>query len=318
MRIWALAVRGQRWGNYVPAYLLIAPAMILLTIYVFIPVGYTAYISVQDLHLGSVPTAASGQPASSGSLAASAHTVQTFYGLRNWDNLLFHDPIFITAARNTAVMVCGATIFGAVVALFAAVVATQRIPFIGFFRTVYFFPAALSQLVTGLVFLWLFDENFGLVNHLLGLIGMGPFLWQDDARYLLVSLTLAAGWIMASYNMPIYAAALQNIPRTLIEAAELDGASRISTFRHVVLPLIRPVSWFVLLGSAVAVTQMLGLYDALGQDNIGSSTLVKYMFVRAFYFNDIDYAGAIGCLLIIALTCFAVAQFVVSERGEHR
>lgn len=316
MRRRALATCGQRWRRHLSAYMLIAPAMIVLTIYVFVPVGYTAYISLQDLHLGSLATAVGSHSSVGGSSSGSAHTVQTFYGLRNWNHLLFHDPIFITAARNTAVMVCGATVFGAVVALIAALVATQRLPFIGFFRTVYFFPAALSQVVTGLIFLWLFDENFGLVNHLLGVIGLGPYLWQDDARYLLLSLSLAAGWIMASYNMPIFAAALQNIPRPLLEAAELDGASTFGTFRHVVLPLIRPVSWFVVIGSAVAVTQMLGLYDALGQDSVGSSTLVKYMFVRAFYFNDIDYAGAIGCLLIIALTLFAVVQFLVSERSD--
>jgi ABC-type sugar transport system permease subunit len=193
-------------------------------------------------------------------------------------------------------------------------VVSARLRFIGIFRAAYFFPAAISQVVTGLVFLWLFDENFGLVNHLIGIIGLGPYLWEDDARYLLLALTLAAAWITASYNLPIVAAALQNVPRALQEAAALDGAGPLRILWHVTLPSIRPAIWFVVISSLVAVSQMLGLYDALGQDTVEASTLVKYMFARAFYYNDIDYAGAIGCVLIVALTCIALLQLWVSER----
>jgi multiple sugar transport system permease protein len=305
---------GGRWlrrRDHLVAYLLIAPALILLTVYVFVPIGYTLYISFQDVHLGTVPYVGAANP---NYVNPNAHSVTTFFGLKNWSHLLKSDPTFRMALRNTVVMVGGATVIGTLGALSAALLVSHRLPLIGMFRTAYFFPAAISQVVTGLVFLWLFDENFGLVNRLLGAIGLGPYLWQDDAGFLLLSLTLAAAWITASYNLPIFAAALQNVPRSLQEAAELDGAGRLRLLWHVTLPSLRPATWFVAVSSLVAVSQMLGLYDALGQDTVESSTLVKYMFARAFYFNDIDYAGAIGCVLIVALTCVALLHLWLSER----
>ena len=306
-----------RWRNHLVAYLLVAPSLAFLILYVFIPVGYTFYISIQDLHLGNVPYVG---PASGtgGYVNPNAHTSQTFFGFRNWYNLFHHDAVFDMAVRNTIVMVGGATLLGVLGALIAALVVTQRVPFIGVFRTAFFLPAAISQVVTGLVFLWLFDENFGLVNHVLGFVGLGPYLWQDDARYLLLALTLAAAWITASYSLPVFAAALQNVPQSQQEAATLDGAGRAGVFWHVTMPTLRPATWFVMISSTVAVSQMLGLYDALGQDTVESSTLVKYMFARAFYYNDIDYAGAIGCVLIVLLTTAALLQLWVLDRGAEQ
>lgn len=302
-----------RWREHAAAYALIAPALILLTVYVFVPIGYTVYISFQDLHLGSVSYVGAGHAGSS-YVNPNAHSVTTFFGTRNWHNLLFRDPIFRMAVQNTLVMVLGATALGALGALAAALVVATRLPMMGIFRAAYFFPAAISQVVAGIVFLWLFDENFGLVNHVLATIGLGPYLWQDDARYLLVSLTLAAAWLTASYNLPVIGGALQNVPRAQREAAALDGAGPARVFWHVTLPTVRPALWFVVISSLVAVSQMLGLYDALGQDTIESSTLVKYMFARAFYYNDIDYAGAIGCVMVVALTLVALLQLWISER----
>ena len=316
-RIGLPRIDAYRSRRYLAAYALIAPSLLLLTVYVFIPMGYTAYISLQDIHLGTVTYVGAANP-SSVYVNPNAHVAQAFFGFKNWYNLFHHDSVFDMAVRNTVVMTGGATLLGVIVALAAALVVTQRLPFLGVFRTAYFFPAAISQVVTGLVFLWLFDENFGLVNHLLGYVGLGPYLWQDDARFLLLALTLAAAWLTASYNLPIFAAALKNVPRAQREAAALDGAGAAGTFWHVTLPTLRPATWFALVSSTVAVTQMLGLYDALGQDTVESSTLVKYMFARAFYYNDIDYAGAIGCVLIVALTLIALSQLWFSEREATR
>jgi len=309
-------LRWTAWrrGEYLAAYILIAPAVLLLTLYVFVPIGYTLWISFQDLHLAVVPyTGVSGN--GRGYVNPNAHVATTFFGLHNWQHLLGRDPVFRLALRNTVIMTGGATALGAVGALAAALLVSTRLRLMGLFRTAYFFPAAISQVVTGLVFLWLFDENVGLVNHLLGAVGLGPYAWQDDARYLLAVLTLAAAWLTASYNLPVFAAALRNVPRAQQEAAALDGAGALRIFWHITLPALRPVTWFVVLSAIVSTTQMLGLYDALAQDTVESSTLVKYMFARAFYYNDVDYAGAIGCVLILAVTAIALAGLWRSERS---
>jgi len=306
------AVRG--WSEHLAAYSLIAPALAVLTLYVFVPIGYTVWISFQDLHLGVV-TYTGAAHAAGGYVNPNTHPGITFFGLRNWSHLLTADPVFRLALRNTAVMTGGATLLGTAGALAAALLLSARLPLLGLFRTAYFFPAAISQVVAGLVFLWLFDENFGLVNHLLSGLGLGPIYWQDDARALLACLTLAASWLTASYNLPIFAAALRNVPQALREAAALDGAGGLSQFRHVTLPALRPVIWFVAVSALVATSQMLGLYDALAQDAVESSTLVKYMFARAFYYNDVDYAGAIGCVLIVGLTAVALVGLWTTERG---
>ena len=311
--------RAPRWSalrgrEYLAAYALIAPALVLLTIYVFVPIGYTLYISFQDLHLGTVGYTGVGH---SSYVNPNTPNTTTFFGFRNWNTLLFHDALFRMALRNTVVMIAGATLVGGAGALAMALLVTARLPYIGAFRTAYFFPAAISQVVAGIVFLWLFDQNFGLVNHLLGYIHLGPYLWQDDASYLLAALTMAAAWLTAAYNLPIFAAGLQNVPRAQREAAALDGAGDWALFRQITLPALRPVTWFVAISSLVSVSQMLGLYDALGQDTIESSTLVKYTFARAFYSNDIDYAGALSCVMVVSLTVLALVQLWLSERGER-
>jgi len=312
----------HRWRAHLAAYSLIAPALLLLTIYVFVPVGYTLYISFQDVHLGVVSYNASTGAAPTGSGAPGyvnpgAHNTSTFFGLHNWAQLA-GDPDFHGALVNTAIMVGGATGLGTVGALLAALLVSVRLPFMGLFRTLYFFPAAVSQVVTGLVFLWLFDENTGLVNHLLGVVGIGPILWQDNAGPLLTVLTLAAAWLTASYNLPIFAAAIQNVPRAQQEAAAIDGAGALRTLWHITLPALRPATWFVVVSSIVAVAQMLGLYDALANTVKETSTLIKYMFARAFYYNDVDYAGAIGCVMIVALTVLALLGLRTGEReAQH-
>ena len=307
-----------RWREHLTAYLLLAPALLVLTLYVFVPIGYTIWISFHDLRVSAVPYLSSGH-AASGYVGPNQSSVTTFFGTRNWYNLFHRDALFPMVVRNTIVMVGGASIVGSALALLTALLVSTQLRFIGVFRALYFFPAAISQVVTGLIFYLLFDQNFGLVNHVLvDWLGLPRPLWQDDAVYVLASLTIAATWIVASYNVPIFAAGLSNVPRAQQEAAALDGAGAWATFRHVTLPALRSVSWFVVISSLVSVSQMLGLYDALGQDTVESSTLVKYMFARAFIYNDIDYAGAIGCVLIVALTLIAVLQLWISERGTER
>ncbi|MGH2390826.1 MAG: carbohydrate ABC transporter permease [Chloroflexota bacterium] len=306
--------RGRR---YLTAYLMVGPAMLVLALYVFIPLAYTAWVSFQDVHLGVLPfMGAAG--ANAGHVSPNTQTTSIYFGLRNWRSLLEHDQLFRVAVRNTLVMVGGACALGTFGALAAALVGSARLPFMGLFRTVYFFPAAISQVVTGLIFLWLFDQNFGLVNHFLGIVGLGPYPWQDDARYLLLSLTLAAAWLTASYNLPIFAAALRNVPTARREAAALDGAGDLALFRYITLPALRPVTLFVIISSAASISQMLGLYDSLAQDSLGSVTLVKYMFERAFSYNDLDYAGAIGCLMIAGLSLLAVPRLLLAEWREDR
>lgn len=309
--------RLVRVRGYLTAYLMIGPALLVLSLYVFAPLAYTGWVSFQDVHLGVLPfLGAAG--AGAGHVNPSTQTTSIYFGLRNWQSLLEHDQIFRTAVRNTLVMVGGACALGTSGALVAALVASARLPFMGLFRTAYFFPAAISQVVAGLVFLWLFDQNFGLVNYFLSFAHLGPYPWQDDARYLLLSLTLAAAWLTSSYNLPIFAAALRNVPSARLEAAALDGAGDIALFRYIRLPALRPVTFFVVISSAAAISQMLGLYDSLGQDSVGSTTLVKYMFERAFSYNDLDYAGAIGCLMVAGLSLLAVPRLLLTEWREER
>ncbi len=259
--------------------------------------------------------------ASAGHVNPNTQATSIYFGLRNWQGPLEHDQVFRTAVRNTLVMVGGALRTRAhdrrALASGTGGLRVGLLPFIGLFlapRTSS--PAAISQVVAGLVFLWLFDQNFGLVNYFLSFVDLGPYPWQDDARYLLLSLTLAAAWLTASYNLPIFAAALRNVPGTRLEAAALDGAGDVALFLHITLPAVRPVTFFVLISSAAAISQMLGLYDSLGQDSLASTILVKYMFVRAFSYNDLDYAGAIGCLMVTGLSLLAVPRLLLAEWRE--
>lgn len=242
-----------------------------------------------------------------------AHTA--FVGLRNYQWIL-GDTLFWKAARNTALFACGSVFVQLPLALGLALLLNRpSLRGRAIYRTVFFAPYLVGLVFAALIFSFIFEKRTGLLNRTLhGLFPAFPpeFAWlQDHAMWTLVLISL---WLYVGLNMVYFLAALQNVSQDLLDAANIDGASRWQRFRHVIVPEILPVGSFVVLLSIIGSLQLFELPWVLltgpnqpVPDERGI-TIVVYLYQRGFITSDLGYASAVGWLLAAVLMGIAVGQ----------
>lgn len=243
-----------------------------------------------------------------------------FVGLANFE-FLTGDPMFWTAAKNTGVFTAGSVLLQLPLALGLALLLNRPgLRGRAIYRTIFFAPALVGVVFVAMIFMVLFEKRTGLVNRLLhSAVGFDlDFPWLE--AYIMPAMILATLWQYTGFNMVYFLAALQNVPRELIEAATIDGAGAWRRFQHVTLPGIRPVATFVVLLSVVGSVQFFELpYIMLngtgGPENRGLS-VVMYLYQTGFQAGDLGYASAIAWVLAIVLAvCTMLMRFLA--RGEE-
>jgi multiple sugar transport system permease protein len=284
-------------SDHVSGWLFVAPAAILLFVFGLVPIGWSALLSFQHNDLLSAP-----------------HWV----GVDNY-RALQHDPVFRKSIRNTIVYTVLFVPISIGAALAVAVALNTRIRFISLYRTAVFVPVAVSTVATAIVFNWVFDPTYGIANWLLNEVGIGSqgfFQDPDQALYAIVVMTVW-GWI--GFDVIIYLAALQGIPQELLEAAAIDGASRWSTFRSVVLPLLGPATLFLVVWSTINALQLFDeIYNTTRGGPLEATTVVVYyLWQQAFQFFNAGYAAAIAYVLFVAILVITLLQLLISRRTVH-
>jgi len=242
-----------------------------------------------------------------------------------WSNFRFllHDPLFWQALRNTALYTVGAVFVQLPVALGLALLLNHpAVRGRAIFRLIFFAPSLVGLVFVGIMFAQIFQKRTGLLNA--GLHALLPswdpeFAWLDE--HVMPSLLLASVWLYAGFNMIYFLAALQNVNRELLDAAQLDGAGPWARFRHIVLPEIRPVAAFVVLLSVIGSFQLFELPWVLLDNSAGPAnrglTVVMYLYQTGFLVGDLGYASAIGWLLGLLLVGAAIAQMRLNRREEN-
>ncbi|MDV9188057.1 sugar ABC transporter permease [Streptomyces sp. SR27] len=239
--------------------------------------------------------------------------VETFVGADNYTRLL-HDPLFRTALGNTAVilvvqvpvMLILAT--GLAVAFDSAALRARSV-----FRLGFFLPMVTGLVAYGIVFSVLLNEEYGLVNWLLGLVGVDSVPWLVDPLWAKISLGLALTWHYTGYNAMILLARLQSIPGELYDAASVDGAGPWKSFRHVTLPGLRPALLLTTVLSTIGTLQIFDEPYVLtrgGPDN-ATLTIGVYLYQNAFTYFDFGYASAIAYALAVLIGILGLIQFRV-------
>ncbi|MBD3233575.1 MAG: ABC transporter permease subunit [candidate division Zixibacteria bacterium] len=235
---------------------------------------------------------------------------------------LFNDENFLAALKNTTIFVIGTIPFTTILALIAAVAINSNIPLKGLFKTSLVIPSITSMVVMALIFSHLYAPG-GYVGSLMRIFGISP-----PAKGLLLSETTALPSIMAmdiiiafGYYMLLYLAALQNIPRNLYEAAELDGAGAFGKFRHVILPHLKPITLFILVINTIRSFQIFVEIFVMTKGGPLNSTLTAVYFVydAGFVKFNMGYASAAAYILFILIAVFAALQMKVfgSEKGAR-
>ncbi len=238
-------------------------------------------------------------------------TPPTFAGLRNFERLS-RDLEFWAALRHTVTFLAGYVPLVLVTGLAVAVALNGRVPARGAFRAIFFLPVVTSWVAVALVWKWLLNPQFGLVNAWLAQLGVRGPAWLFDPGWAMPSVIMTSVWKDTGFVMVILLAGLQAIPREYFEAAAIDGASRWQQLRHVTVPLLAPAIFFALTISLINSFQVFDqVYVMTGGGPAGATTvLVERIVKQAFSFSRMGYASAMSWVLFVLIfaTTFAFSR----------
>lgn len=243
---------------------------------------------------------------------------QDFLGFANFVEL-FADDVWWIALQNTIIFTLITVIGTTVVALIAALAVTQPIRGKGFFQVLLYTPSLLSVGAVGLIWVWLLNNQFGVINYLLSFIGLGPFNWLGDPNLVLPALSLTTIWWGFGFPMLIFIAGLQGIPEQLYEAARIDGANGRQIFFNITLPLLRPTILFVTVTGVISHFQVYGqpFIMTAGGPGRSSYTVIFYLYQIAWTSFRFGYGAAVAVAIAAIMAAMTAVQFLFfSERVE--
>jgi multiple sugar transport system permease protein len=276
----------------------VAPNLTAVAVFMLFPLGFSLYMSVQKWDL---------------------FTPAKFVGLANYHSLFADDPLFVIALRNTVVYTVGTVVPTVLISLAVAGVLNRKVKGISIFRTIIFLPLAVSSVVMAVVWQFVFNTNNGLLNIMLGWIGVGPVPWLNDPKWAMLSLCTVSVWRSVPFATVILLAAMQGVPDNLYEAAKLDGAGEVRQFVSITVPLIRGAVSFVVVISIIHAFQAFDLVYVLTGGNGGPETatyvLGIMLFQHAFGFLEFGYASALAWVIFAILLVLTVLQL---RQGRRR
>lgn len=277
--------------------LFVAPNLAAVVVFMLFPLGFSMYMSLHNWDL---------------------FTPATFAGFSNYRDLFTQDPLFSIAMRNTVVYVVGTVVPTVLISLAVAGVLNRKIKGIGIFRTIIFMPLAVSSVVIAVVWQFVFNTNNGLLNIVLGWVGISPIPWLVDPKWAMTSLCMVSIWRSVPFATVILLAAMQGVPENLYEAARLDGAGEVRQFVWITVPLIRAAVSFVVVISIIHAFQAFDLVYVLTGRNGGPETatyvLGIMLFQHAFAFLEFGYASALAWVMFAILLALTVLQLRLGRR----
>jgi len=283
--------REALWG-----YLFITPNFLVVLIFTIFPVFFSFYMSLTDWNI-------LGQA--------------NYVGFSNYQKIIT-DSVAIQTFKNTLYYTVVSVPINVFLTLVLAVLLNQKLRGISFYRTAYYIPVITASVAVSLMFMWILASN-GLVNQLLVSIGLEPVKWLTDAKVALNSVIGVTIWKGLGMNMIIFLAALQDVPTELLEAAAIDGASRIQQFTRIIVPLISPVIFFVTITGVIGSFQSFDLVYNMTHGGPGYATTVigYYIWQQAFNYMHMGYGSALAYIVFIAILILTLIQWVLRKRWVY-
>lgn len=288
----------QRRLHALYGWMLLAPALILLTLFAFLPTATTLIASVHS--------------------RGTARRPSVFNGAENYADL-FADPTFWTVLGNNLVY-AGITIpVSIALALLMALWADRQLPLRGFVRGAYFTPTILPMIAAANLWLFFYTPGLGVIDSVTGLFGLPPVNWLGQPQTALGAVIVVTVWKEAGFFMIFYLAALQTIPPDLKEAALVEGAGRLTYLRRVLLPLLMPTTAFIFINALINSVKLIDHLFILtkGGPNNATKLVLYWIWEMAFSYFDRAHAAAMTVLVLAVLGAVAVLQFAVLEKRIH-
>jgi sn-glycerol 3-phosphate transport system permease protein len=287
------------WERLRP-YGMVAPAIVIFSVFFIYPIFYMLYLSLYDWNFVSPK--------------------MNFVGLQNFSDLL-QDGDFRRVLSNTTVYTLLTVALTTGLALLLALWLNRQGMFHAFVQGAIFSPHIISLVSISLLWSWLMDPEYGLLNWVIGLFGFGKLAWLSHPDTSLLSLVIVAVWKGLGYNTLVFIAGLQSIPRDIYEAASLDQSKPWTTFYRLILPMLSPTIFFLVIINMLGSFQVFETIAIMTQGGPVNSTntLVYYIYENGFRFFKIGYASAAGVILLAIVGVLTLVYFkLLSSRVHYR
>jgi len=286
--------RNERYDNC--AYAMILPAYFVFAVFILIPIAVVFYYSITNFNMYSRPE---------------------LVGIKNYLNL-FHDGDFLISVRNTFVYTIFTLFPQLALGLLVAVLLYRKSRLLPIFRTAFYLPNVMSMVCISMVWLWIYDPTFGVLNTILKAFGCSTRQWLQDTKMALPCVILMSIWKSCGYSMVIFLSGLTSIPDSLYEAASLDGAGPIRKFWNITWPMLRPTTFFLL------VTGIVNSFSVFEQVNImtgggplkTTTTIVHQIYRRGFLEFKMGYASAMSVVLLAFSILVTIFVFRYGSSGQ--
>ncbi len=278
------------------AYLMILPAYFIFAVFILIPIGMVLYYSLTDFNMYAVPK---------------------FLGIKNYVKL-FSDSEFLKAITNTLFYTIVTLTVQLALGLVLAVLLYKKSKAVPIFRTALYLPNVMSMVCVSMVWLWLYNPNFGIFNRILEAIGIAPQKWLINPNQAMLCIILVGIWKNCGYSMVIFLGGLTGIPESLYEAAQLDGAGPIRRFLNITWPMLRPTTFFLVVTGIVnsfAVFEQVNILTSGGPLN-RTTTVVHQIYRRGFLEFKMGYASAMAVLLLVFSLIVTMFVFKFGNKGQ--
>ncbi|EDS08808.1 ABC transporter, permease protein [[Clostridium] scindens ATCC 35704] len=281
--------QNRRKNEIFTAYLFVLPDLIGLLIFVVVPIIFAVYISFHQWNLVSD---------------------KVFIGIDNYKKL-FSDKEWWNSLLRTFkfTLIYVPTLF-VLALLFANAINYLKGKLLGFVRTAFLMPYAITSVIAATLWMFLYDEKRGYINAVLNVFGIPDLQYLGAKNQAMIAIIVVVVWINLGYNMILFLSAMKEIPYECIEAAKIDGAGKWKTFRHITFPLIQNTSVFILITSTIASFQMLDQIMVMTRGGPAKSTevAVLYIYQQSFDFLNMGYASALSVVLFLILLVFSFVQ----------
>lgn len=231
----------------------------------------------------------------------------TFVGLKNYLNLL-RDKLFWVSLKNTLYYLSLVGPVNVVGGLLLALLLNQPLRGRVIARTAVFMPYVIMVTVVGVLWRWILESRFGILNYYLGFLGIKPIPWLTSPSTAMIGIFIASVWWTIGYNTVIFLAGLQDVPRELIEASQIDGAGPLKRLTSVILPCLRPTTFFVVLTTIIYSLQVFGQVYTMtgGGPRYATLTVVQYLYITGFRLFKLGYSATIGTVLFAVILAISL------------
>ena len=294
-----MATSQARRSRFDPSgYFFLLPSLLAFCVFIVFPVVASFYLAFTRYDILTPPR---------------------FIGLRNFEFMFSGDPLFWKVLGNTIYYSLLQVPLNIVCALGLALALNAKLRGVVVYRTLYFIPVVSSIIAVAIVWRWVYDADWGIANWLLSYIGVPKQNWLFDPYLAMPSVIVMNVWKNMGYNMVLFLAGLQGIPEVYYEAAKIDGARRWHLFRHITLPLLSPVMFFVLVISVINSFQVFGAIYIMtkGGPLDATNVLVYHLYFKGFNELQMGYAAALAWVLFSFLFVITLVQSRLSRGWVH-